>query len=92
MSQKNLLEKRRSIMFFPEKRSVLLKAKTWNLWLNKAKTKDGRTVFPLKVNEVEYDSETHKFTYKKLRDEPIWLSEKDLGDLRDAFELLLRKD
>ena len=75
---------------FPEKQSLMLKCKTWNLWINRVLTKGGRIMFPLKVSEVSYDAKWKQFNYPALKEDPIWLSRHDLRDL--ASHLLALAD
>ena len=69
------------IKYFRDRDSILIKCSDWNLWINKVTTRDKRIVFAVTVKEVIYDRDTNEFSYKKLKEYPIWLSETQLQKL-----------
>jgi len=77
------------IEFFPKNQSILLRSSDWNLWLNKVKIKDKRTMFALSVSEVIYNPKTTKFSYKKLKEDPIWLSKANILELIKILEEMI---
>ena len=95
MSQKNLLQRKRSFYFSDSSKGVKFNAKTWHAWMSRRVLKDGRVVFPLNLYQWKYLDDTH--TYKRIslkgekidHDDACWLTKQDLSELRDALGKLL---
>lgn len=82
----------KSIKWFPEKQSVLFRESEWNLWLKRIKTKDKRIVFLLSVSEIIYNPKKRKFDYRKLKENPIWLSKGEILELIEILQKMTKEE